>query len=121
MALINFADISCQLTHYFYFCNFNLQLLSFHEFILKFISHCYQGGSARRNAYENIFCGITDKQTIALVFNGDLEKSAIIGMHFVNLFGSYFIIGICCIVEFNFTGDNTGFMMRYLLQFINVK
>ena len=93
------------------------------QHILSCIRTCgphLQGGSARWNAYENIFCGIADKQTIALVFNGDLEKSAIIGMHFVNLFGSYLIIEICCIVEFNFTGDNTGFMMRYLLQFINV-
>ena len=47
-----------------------------------------QGGSARRNAYENTFWLIAGKQTLSLVFNGGTQNPAISGMVFGNQLGS---------------------------------
>ena len=71
-----------------------------------------QGGSARRNAYENIAIVITDKQWFQLIFNGHVMKCAIIVMRLKNLLKSILFIGIYWLCGLKNFGDTSCSRMR---------
>ena len=71
-----------------------------------------QGGSARRNAYENIAVVIADKQWFQLIFNGRVMKCAIIVMRLKNLPKSILFIGIYWLCGLKNFGDTSCSRMR---------
>ena len=71
-----------------------------------------QGGSARRNAYENIAIVIADKQWFQLIFNGRVMKCAIIVMRLKNLPKSILFIGIYWLCGLKIFGDTSCSRMR---------
>ena len=71
-----------------------------------------QGGSVRRNAYENIAIVIADKQWFQLIFNGHVMKCAIIVMWLKNLPKSILFIGIYWLCGLKNFGDTSCSRMR---------